>query len=428
MSNGLWAQCGSLLLCVSCCSSMAGQANAFGPGPSPAPPAKPSGDTVKVLIVYENDMKNSTGQLAAAVKSGAEVKGATVMSKEVQYANYKRDVAEWADCVVLGSGVYNENASPRLLEFINTFDFNDDLTNKIGGSFATGGQAGAGVQMAVEQLSRGLRSFGMITVGGSSWKNAEGTSAIVNSTGILSAVDLASGASQGSRIATVAKALKQSMPSNATGCTGTTCPRPPSWGTQWSARVSANLTQPGYDAGLVIVNFTTKCDDPHKQQMKTVYGDYYTVLTRCDLGWEWTIAPASRGGNCTAKLIGRDVDERICGACGCPFCVRDTQGSYTHGENSGAINRWTGPTREVLAGITVDVWTGTAESTGSGAQPFTLATSVAFLPDGVTPAFVNVSHPLWVQTAASVVDFNTVVSEDVFLVPKGCPAPYAMGK
>ena len=60
--------------------------------------------------------------------------------------------------------------------------------------------------------------------------------------------------------------------------------------------------------------------------MRTTFGDFYTVLTRCDLGVEYTIAPPSRGAGCTSRSIGRDTDERICLACGCPFCVRDTNG------------------------------------------------------------------------------------------------------
>ena len=92
---------------------------------------------------------------------------------------------------------------------------------------------------------------------------------------------------------------------------------PPPFGSQWRASVSANVTQPGYDAGLVIVNFTQRCGaNPKAQQMKTIYGDFYTVLTRCDLGYEFTIQPASRGSGCTARKIGVDVAERICSACG----------------------------------------------------------------------------------------------------------------
>ena len=80
-------------------------------------------------------------------------------------ANYKRDVL-WADGVILGSGVYNGNASPDLLSFINSFDFMDDLSGKVGSSFATGGGAASGLEPTLEQITRGLSVFRfVITVG-----------------------------------------------------------------------------------------------------------------------------------------------------------------------------------------------------------------------------------------------------------------------
>ena len=56
---------------------------------------------------------------------------------------------------------------------------------------------------------------------------------------------------------------------------------PPSFGPSWAATVSANMTQVGYDAGLVIVQFSQHCGgDPFAQKQKTVYGDFYTVRRR----------------------------------------------------------------------------------------------------------------------------------------------------
>jgi hypothetical protein len=60
---------------------------------------------------------------------------------------------------------------------------------------------------------------------------------------------------------------------------------PPGFGKLWKAKVSANLTQPGYDAGLVIVNFTTLCgDNPHVQMMRTVYGRQTLLVRLCCAG------------------------------------------------------------------------------------------------------------------------------------------------
>lgn len=79
-----------------------------------------------VLVVYAQDPYGQTKQLAEAIGAGAA--GAQVKILPVELANYKRDVAEWADAFFLGSGVYNGNAKPELLEFIDSFDFDDDLS------------------------------------------------------------------------------------------------------------------------------------------------------------------------------------------------------------------------------------------------------------------------------------------------------------
>ena len=79
-----------------------------------------------VLVVYAQDPYGQTQQLAESIGAGAA--GAQVKILPVESVNYKRDVAEWADALFLGSGVYNGNAKPELLEFINSFDFEDDLS------------------------------------------------------------------------------------------------------------------------------------------------------------------------------------------------------------------------------------------------------------------------------------------------------------
>ena len=180
------------------------------------------------------------------------------------------------------------------------------------------------------------------------------------------------------------------------------------------------MTSAGYDAGLVIVNFTSACGDPAQQKMKTVYGDFYTVLTRCDLGLEFTIAPASRGGDCAARTIGVDVDARICSACGCPFCVRDTNGSYAHPDASAGLADvlWDAPRAFSREGRRFTAHAGVAVAVG-GSDDYSLKYDLAFDDDG-HPAFVNISHPLWISTAARVDGFTRDVAGDAFDIPRGC--------
>lgn len=385
-----------------------------------------------VLIVFHEDMYGQAKSVAMSIAAGAQnvTASANVRVLDDTLANYKRDVLEWADALVLGGGVYNGNAPPALLSFINSFDFMDDLSGMVGGAFATGGSAAAGIQPSLEQLTRGLSTFRLITVGGDDWRSGEGTGIVVNGTDPVArgSDSWELGFGQGARVASVAAALKrgnQPPPPNPPACLNPPCANstPPAWGSLWAGAVSANVTQVGFDAGLVLVNFTQQCGaDASKQQMRTVYGDFYTVLTRCDLGYEFTIAPASRGGACTARHIGRDVDARICSACGCPFCVRDTNGTFAASgvRTDETQTLWQRPQSRFVAGRDVIVYSGRSQGTGS----FDLETAIAYdARDGTTPVFVNISHPLWVSTSARIDDFTRNVDMRLLDVPDNCVAP-----
>ena len=282
---------------------------------------------VNVLVVHTMDDANQNEQLAEAFAAGVrDADGANVLRVvPVNQANYARDVVEWADAIAIGSSVDNGNVQPELLEFINSFDiFDTSCSGKVAASFATGGSAAAGLQPVLEQINRALLTFRFVLAGGDSWENSEGTGAVTNGTSPIANKWLALARSHGQRLAWVTKAVRSGAPKAAPPPPpGHTSQSPPGWGDRWSARIAANLTQVGYDAGLVLVNFTTACDaSPALQKSRTVYGDFYTVLTRCDLGFEFTLAPASRGSGCSARKVGVDVDARVCEACGCPFCVR----------------------------------------------------------------------------------------------------------
>eukprot|EP00466_Bigelowiella_natans_P009725 jgi/Bigna1/137783/aug1.41_g12491 len=372
-------------------------------------------DALHILVIYTNDQYGHAKALASAIAKGADdARNTKTKCLPVENANYKRDVHEWADAVVLGSGVYNGNAAPEMLAFINSFDFMDDLSSKVGGSFATGGGVVAGLQPVLEQINRGLSTFNFVVAGGSSWQNGEGTGVLTNGSQPISADDIRLAEDEGLRIAELAQIVRKKNTRSPTRSPTTWSGTPPTWGSTWAGMISANLTQLGYDAGLVIVNFTSICNDnPKTQKMRTVYGDKYTVLTRCDLGLEFLIAPASRGGECSVRRIGIEVDERICGACGCPFCVRDTNGTFFHWGGSGGITEWTKDTSADLV-----VYRGTTKSS-STADPFGLEISIGYEVNE-SPVFVNVSHPMWVQTSAKINGFSHMIDESQLEVPSQC--------
>jgi len=377
-------------------------------------PSKAAG-SANVLIVFAPDANGQTKQLATAVADGATSVSANVKVLMVQEANYERDVSNWADAVILGSGVYNGNTAPSILEFINSFDFGDTLTFKVGSVFATGGSATAGLQDTLDEMSRGMTVFGMVIVGGNSWQNARGTGIVTNGSELLTEKQLSLAHDQGTRVADFAKMLKANIP---TPSPAPNVDGPPSWGTTWHAMVSANVTQVGYDAGMVIVNFTADCPTPSTQRMLTVYGDFDTVLTRCDMGYEFIIDPPSRGGGCRARIIGTNVDRRICEACGCPFCVRDTNGSFAHGEQYPSSTQWESSEQTKIQGVSVKVWRGRAIS---ALENYALRTSIAYSADDLSvPVFVNVSHPLWLQTAARIDHFTHNVDDGSFVIPPSC--------
>ena len=145
----------------------------------------------------------------------------------------------------------NGNADPSLLEFLRYWDFDDDLSSKVGTAFATGGGATAGLEPTVAALHRSLLTFRMVVVGGATWETAEGAAGVQDDADWNAT--LVAARAQGSRAAQVAAALAPPKSNSSQ-------PPPPSFGEQWTALVSANMTQAGYDAGEVDVNFTAACE------------------------------------------------------------------------------------------------------------------------------------------------------------------------
>ncbi|KAH8056340.1 hypothetical protein JL722_7646 [Aureococcus anophagefferens] len=266
-----------------------------------------------------------------------------------------------------------------------------DSTLSVAQAFAAGAsRAGASTKLvlASEAAYDDVRDWADVVALGSGVINGNADPTLLEFLRYWSFSDDLSG--QGFRAATVAAALARGRtpdkPANGSAA-------PPSFGDAWAGAVSANMTSAGYDAGLVIVNFTSACGDPAQQKMKTVYGDFYTVLTRCDLGLD---------------------------ACGCPFCVRDTNGSYAHPDASAGLADvlWDAPRAFSREGRRFTAHAGVAVAVG-GSDDYSLKYDLAFDDDG-HPAFVNISHPLWISTAARVDGFTRDVAGDAFDIPRGC--------
>lgn len=84
-------------------------------------PCRSNNVPINVLVVYTADSKDATKTMAQSIAVGARAAGATVqlaLAGEAKFA----DVRD-ADAIALGSGVYNGNVQPDLLEFVDSWDF-----------------------------------------------------------------------------------------------------------------------------------------------------------------------------------------------------------------------------------------------------------------------------------------------------------------
>lgn len=131
-----------------------------------------------VLVAYHSKTGH-TKLMAESVAAGArEHGGIEVRLKTVDEATLD-DVAV-ADAIIVGSPVYNANVSPEVMEFINGWPFRRPvLRDKLGAAFVTAGGLSAGEETVQLSILRSMLVFGMVVVGGPSWRQAFGASAVV---------------------------------------------------------------------------------------------------------------------------------------------------------------------------------------------------------------------------------------------------------
>jgi NAD(P)H dehydrogenase (quinone) len=133
--------------------------------------------TPTVLITYYSQ-SGKTQAMAEAVAMGAEsVNGINISLKPIGQVT-QEDLLE-ADAIILGSPVYNANPPPAVLEFINSWPFDQrPLKDKIGAVFVTGGGFSIGEEAVMFNMIRAMMIHGMVIVGGDELESAFGASAI----------------------------------------------------------------------------------------------------------------------------------------------------------------------------------------------------------------------------------------------------------
>ncbi len=131
----------------------------------------------KILITYYSE-SGHTAMLAESVAEGAkEIDGAEIRLLTIDKTS--TDDLLWADAIVLGSPVHSANVAARVQEFIRTWPFEGQvLKDKIGAVFVTGGGISAGEELAQMNLIHTMLVFNMIIVGGPSWDQPFGASAV----------------------------------------------------------------------------------------------------------------------------------------------------------------------------------------------------------------------------------------------------------
>ncbi|GMQ25933.1 hypothetical protein Aoki45_26150 [Algoriphagus sp. oki45] len=130
-----------------------------------------------VLITYFSQSGN-TKILAEAVAEGAKsVEGIEVKLLAIEEVN-PVELLE-AEAIIVGSPVYNGNPAPPVLEFINSWPFeNRPLMDKLGAAFVTGGGISIGEEGVMIDILRAMLIHGMIVMGGEEVEAAFGASAI----------------------------------------------------------------------------------------------------------------------------------------------------------------------------------------------------------------------------------------------------------
>jgi len=184
---------------------------------------------------------------------------------------------------------------------------------------------------------------------------------------------------------------------------------PPTFGDAFTSFLIVNISQPGYDGGNVFLNFTADCSGgAFAQKSKVTFGNFHTVLLRCD---RQTIYRYDLAGiDCSTSAIPSDISSRVCQACTLPFGIRDTAGVWT---TDGELDGFSfGPAHVDPQGELL--YSGVEKAPQGAARQ--LALEAAFAPGG-RPRVVSVTQPNWIRTRVNVVEYEPTANESAFEPP-----------
>lgn len=165
----------------------------------------------KVLVAYYSPTGHTALMADQVAKGARSVHGSDVRVLPVDSVS-REDVA-WADALIVGSPVHSANISAPVIKFLNSLPFDGSMRDKIGAAFVTAGGMSAGEEEVQLSILRAMLVENMILVGGPSWTQAFGASAITGEPPFqdttheasVDAAFLTKGFNLGARVAEVAK-------------------------------------------------------------------------------------------------------------------------------------------------------------------------------------------------------------------------------
>ena len=131
--------------------------------------AQPAGSAgqikINVLVVYYSASGNTEKMAKAVVEGARKVPGVEAVAKtpdKVIEADLKT-----ADAIILGSPTYYGNMAGPMKSFIDDWwlKYKINLSDKVGGAFATGGSETGGKEQVIHSLITSLLNAGMIIAG-----------------------------------------------------------------------------------------------------------------------------------------------------------------------------------------------------------------------------------------------------------------------
>ena len=139
-----------------------------------------------ILIVYSGfDPKGSTATLANFLANGVKNAGLNPILKNLTSDTVTIEIVSNADGFLLGSGDYNGNPEPSMIDFLDNVlkAGNQEKLVKIQtspfGVFCTSAGYATGAQEVLNSMARAMMTFGGVYVGGSSWREGQGYAAMV---------------------------------------------------------------------------------------------------------------------------------------------------------------------------------------------------------------------------------------------------------